>query len=538
MLKSLQFATYLGMRAILFLVFTYFFDFRVIFTWRFIESSLTGVTIRIVIDRSACLILFTVLTISCSAFIYTSRYLSEKDISRFSWILILFVLSICLLVLFPFFPAVVLGWDGLGLTSFFLIAYYQNRKARSGSYLTGLRNRIGDCFILLTLGCWQSSGIVEGILVLIVILTKRAQFPYISWLPAAIAAPTPVSSLVHSSTLVTAGVYLVFRYGNSLSQNDLYFLGIIACFSLILSRLRALFETDIKKVIALSTLSQVSLILVSLRAGLDVLALVHLIAHAFAKALLFFCAGDAIHVYSTQDLRKVSSANLSSTTKLGVLLATFGIIAVPFFGGAYSKELIIRSVCYTGGRNLLYYTLLFSVLLTSAYMGRLLFTICLKEAKEFAFSHQPTSDYIRKSYLPIFIRLLIVVPRVGMTLLVDPLISLSTDFDGVLFLLGVCILGLYAGGSIQKILPTIPQWVYIFFSNLGFQNELSTHPFNISRKSYVIVNRALDQGWLEIPANNRFLKYIAWSNIVINAKWIPALICLTLAWSAYIILLY
>lgn len=137
-------------------------------------------------------------------------------------------------------------------------------------------------------------------------MTKRAQIPFSAWLPAAIAAPTPVSSLVHSSTLVTAGVYLLIRFYASLRMFYyfcffVFFSGVITCF---MASLAAIYEYDLKKIIALSTLRQLGVMIIALGLGFPMLAFFHLVTHALFKALLFICAGTIIHSrYNNQDIR-------------------------------------------------------------------------------------------------------------------------------------------------------------------------------------------------------------------------------------------
>ena len=175
--------------------------------------------------------------------------------------------------------------------------------------------------------------------------TKRAQLPFSAWLPAAIAAPTPVSRLVHSSTLVTAGVYLLFRLCHSLSSSNwkvgLVFVG--TC-TMLLAGLAALQESDIKKIVALSTLSQLGVIVLTLGIGFLVRGYTHMVSHAFFKALLFITVGAIIHnCRDFQDLRKISVLRnyipLTLAFRLGANLRLCGL---PFTRGLYSKDLCIE----------------------------------------------------------------------------------------------------------------------------------------------------------------------------------------------------
>jgi len=180
------------------------------------------------------------------------------------------------------------------------------------------------------------------ILVILASLTKRAQIPFSAWLPAAIAAPTPISALVHSSTLVTAGVYLIIRFNEMLGMRRvLYYISVGTIF---MSGLGANFETDLKKIIALSTLRQLGVIIIALSLGLVELAYFHLLMHALFKSLLFLCAGVYIHGYGDkQDIRTLGgvmeSSPLTSFYFIGCSLALCGF---PFISGFYSKDLILE----------------------------------------------------------------------------------------------------------------------------------------------------------------------------------------------------
>jgi len=177
---------------------------------------------------------------------------------RFYVLVVLFIMSIIIIIIRPSLFRVLLGWDILGVVSFCLVVYYQNNKRFNSGIVTILRNRLGDSFIILTL-CWSFSIInfsfilfkeklcLISVFLVVGRITKRAQIPFSSWLPAAISAPTPVSSLVHSSTLVTAGVYLILRFYLILNKAVIYFLITVSIITIILRRLSGVTELDLKK---------------------------------------------------------------------------------------------------------------------------------------------------------------------------------------------------------------------------------------------------------------------------------------------------
>merc|ERR1712198_746003 len=192
------------------------------------------------------LIFFSLLRlISSIVFIWSYYYMdSEEQYTRFILIVILFVTSIVALIFFCRLFGAIVGWDGLGVTSFLLVIYYKNRKSLGSGMITALTNRLGDAFLLVLLGLAflpLTATYTLLILLLLTAITKRAQYPFRRWLPAAIAAPTPVRALVHSSTLVTAGVYLLLRFNHNGSE----WLLAIGSIAMLMAGLSACGEIDI-----------------------------------------------------------------------------------------------------------------------------------------------------------------------------------------------------------------------------------------------------------------------------------------------------
>lgn len=211
--------------------------------------------------------------------------------------------------------------------------------------------------------------------IIIASITKRAQVPFRRWLPAAIAAPTPVRALVHSSTLVTAGVFLLVRFYPFLSSLSSFNSSIllIACVTIIMSGISALVECDIKKIVALSTLSQLGVMIAAIGLGHPLLAFFHLVAHALFKALLFICVGNLIHLhFHSQDLRLIG--NLVSELPLTsscMNISNIALCGLPFMSGFYSKDLIIELSLYEANNFIIIFLFLLSTFFTAAYRVRL-----------------------------------------------------------------------------------------------------------------------------------------------------------------------
>ena len=373
------------------LLFT-FSDNIIFITWDIISLLGMNLNFPIIIDKIGFTFSSLVLFISANVFIFSNYYIKEEIYSsRFINIVVLFVISINLLIFIPHIICLLLGWDGLGLISFILVIYYQNSKSLRAGILTALRNRIGDVFLLLRIAWSFSQGhwnvrfmttfnnynILIIFNIIFAAITKRAQIPFSRWLPAAIAAPTPVSALVHSSTLVTAGVFLIIRFYTFLSS--LYYFNIIILFlssiTILIAGFSALLECDIKKIVALSTLSQLGVIISSIGLGLPLLAFFHLITHALFKALLFVCVGTIIHLHHhRQDLRFIGNVVFQiPLTSSCLRISNLSLCGFPFLSGFYSKDFIIEMRFYNNFSFIIIIFFILGTILTSCYSLRIIY---------------------------------------------------------------------------------------------------------------------------------------------------------------------
>ena len=369
-----------------------FFKQDVFFEWVIFQLARTKVSFVIVFDFISLMFIFTVCLISRSVIIFSVRYMAnEKYFSRFIGLVLSFVFSMGLLILRPNRISILLGWDGLGVTSYLLVIYYQRDKSYNAGIITALTNRLGDVGLLLCLalmvkfGSWNFFIFLRDkkfVLIITILIfariTKSAQMPFSAWLPAAMAAPTPVSALVHSSTLVTAGVYLLIRFNHILiSFRLLKYLLCIGIFTMFIAGIRAMFETDIKKVIALSTLRQLGVIIIVIGAGLPLIGYFHIISHAFFKALLFMCAGIIIHNFKDyQDIRIMATRQKFIPFTLRVFIASnLSLCGLPFMAGFYSKDLILEIIIIGELNMLMFIVMLVSTALTVIYSCRLVFLV-------------------------------------------------------------------------------------------------------------------------------------------------------------------
>nr|YP_010693315.1 NADH dehydrogenase subunit 5 [Bactrocera bryoniae]WCB99159.1 NADH dehydrogenase subunit 5 [Bactrocera bryoniae] len=369
-------------------------DYSLFLEWEVVSLNSVSIVMTFLFDWMSLLFMSFVLLIASLVIYYSSEYMSgDVNINRFIMLVLMFVLSMMLLIISPNLVSILLGWDGLGLVSYCLVIYFQNVKSYNAGMLTALSNRIGDVAFLLAIawmlnyGSWNYIFYLEsmknsvemeiiGALIMLAAMTKSAQIPFSSWLPAAMAAPTPVSALVHSSTLVTAGVYLLIRFNILLSGSwlgDLLLL--LSGLTMFMAGLGANFEFDLKKIIALSTLSQLGLMMSILSMGFYKLAFFHLLTHALFKALLFMCAGAIIHnMNNSQDIRLMGGLGVYMPLTSGCFnVANLALCGMPFLAGFYSKDLILEVVSLSYINKFSFFLYFFSTGLTVCYSFRLVY---------------------------------------------------------------------------------------------------------------------------------------------------------------------
>nr|YP_009349877.1 NADH dehydrogenase subunit 5 [Pseudorhynchus crassiceps]AQM40025.1 NADH dehydrogenase subunit 5 [Pseudorhynchus crassiceps] len=371
-----------------------FYDIVVFIEWELFNLNSSAVVMTFLFDWMSLMFMSFVLFISSLVIYYSGEYMyGDININRFIVLVLMFVLSMMFLIISPNLISILLGWDGLGLVSYCLVIYYQNVKSYNAGMLTALSNRIGDVALLMAIawmlnfGSWNYVYYLEAskeslsmqiiaLLVVLAAMTKSAQLPFSSWLPAAMAAPTPVSALVHSSTLVTAGVYLLIRFNFIITFNYVgELLLLISGLTMFMAGLGANFEFDLKKIIALSTLSQLGLMMSILSMGYPKLAFFHLLTHALFKALLFMCAGAIIHnMNNCQDIRYMGGLYQQiPLTSMCFNVSNLALCGMPFLAGFYSKDLILEISSLSILNMFSFFLYFFSTGLTVCYSLRLVY---------------------------------------------------------------------------------------------------------------------------------------------------------------------
>ena len=379
----------------------FFLGFMLVFT---LHGGLTEsyVTYRIIVRRfnlefslaidcmaisRVCLVLF----ISGCVFLFSHVYI-RGDASRDRFILLLagFVLSMIILLISRRIPLLLVGWDGLGVTSFLLIVYYDRKTNNRSGIVTFGVNRFGDAVLIRTLIFFSTEGsiFIGGkylslflvVSYMLVSLTKRAQYPFSMWLPLAIDAPTPVSALVHRRTLVTAGLFLIARI---IPESYNPFLLLIGGVTLCVGRFCAVFSTDLKKLIANSTLSNLGLIAFILSMSDKTLIVFHLYTHALFKAGLFITAGAMLtRRFGVQDRRGLYGGG-KNRPFLGTLLTAFFVSSIGlFFLSTFFSKHQIALIAQMISVNILSLVMIgLGVLLTTLYRMRLSYIIVRRKVK-------------------------------------------------------------------------------------------------------------------------------------------------------------
>nr|YP_009142698.1 NADH dehydrogenase subunit 5 [Oxyuris equi]AKI07548.1 NADH dehydrogenase subunit 5 [Oxyuris equi] len=296
------------------------------------------------------------LFVTLSVILFSTYYMEgELNMTYFLLVFWVFVMSMFFLNFSVGVLSILVSWDVLGVSSFFLVLFYNNWDSCSGAMNTVLTNRVGDFFLFLFMcffffGSQGFYSMVYGGLVVVGFLvlagfTKSAQFPFSGWLPKAMSAPTPVSALVHSSTLVTAGLILMMSFtGLILSYGVCLIVFGFGLLTMFFSSICALVEQDMKKVVALSTLSQMGFSMMTLGMGLYFVSLMHLVSHALFKSCLFIQVGIVIHSYfSQQDSRNyVGLGECFYFVQLQMLVTLFCLCGLFFTSGSVTKDVILE----------------------------------------------------------------------------------------------------------------------------------------------------------------------------------------------------
>lgn len=433
------------------------------------------INFNILIDKYSVIFSIVLSIIIWGIMDFAFLYVPQKRNKYFYVFFYGFSLSMFLLIFVPSIFTLLLAWDGLAIFRFFLIVYYGKSSSFSSGLYVYLLQRLGDAFFVVCIGSLffvfghfeNSRGSVLNIFIRIffflALITKSANFPFNSWLPLAMAAPTPVSALVHSSTLVTAGVYLLIRY-NYIVEELSFLILVLSLITGLGGRFWACFECDLKKIIAYSTTANLGFMTFSLALGNIKGAFIHLILHACFKALLFVSVGHFLYISHMQDVRSVSAFfYISKLLRWSVIFCVASIVRLPFFSGFFSKHFILGLRLKTFNKVFILLFLIFYVFLRGFYGWRLISFIVTQKNFYFSmkFEYSVFSKKIKLIFLGIFSFLFL-----GQSLYLR---KETFDFYSVSFFF-FSFLGAYFGFhhfSFLEVFPTFIKKFYRFLITIG-----------------------------------------------------------------------